>query len=99
MSHMEDSPGFCGDERQRKSITRTQDQCWKLGVSPLVHQAGGPRQKRAETGIRSEAKKDHMKQNLGLLSGSRTVLSLIATSYRWLFKLTFIKIKFKISVL
>ena len=31
--------------------------------SPLVHQAGGPRQKTAEMGIRSEAKKDHMKQS------------------------------------
>ena len=40
--------------------------------SPLVHQAGGPRQKTAEMGIRSEAKKDHMKQNLGLLSGLRS---------------------------
>ena len=72
MSHMEDSPGFCGGETQRKSITRKQDQCWKLGVSQLVHQTGGARQKRTEMGIRSEAKKDHMKQNLGLLSGLRS---------------------------
>lgn len=69
MSHMEDSPGLCSDERQRKSITRKQDQCWKLGVSQLVHQTGGARHKRTEMGIRSEAKKDHVKQNLSLLSG------------------------------
>lgn len=37
--------------------------------SPLAHKAGGPRQKAAEMGIRSEAEKGHVKQNLGLLSG------------------------------
>lgn len=66
---MEDSQGFCCDEREEINNQEAEP---ILEDSQLVHQTGATRQKRTETGKghkENEAKNKHVKQNLGMLSG------------------------------